>query len=105
MNKIIYAGEAICKVKLSGIIGTRIVQTQIEIPMVEWYEYNSDAHASQHFIEEDGDPDVVDEHSYELITVMQEVISEDYQDKHSIIEIKEVLESYLEPTKKVYEDD
>ncbi len=104
MNRIYYVGEAICKARLSGVIGTRIIQTQIKMPMVEWYEYNSDAHASQHFIEEDGDPEVIDEHNYELITVMQEVIPEDYQDTHSIIELKEVLESYLEPTNEIIED-
>lgn len=102
MNKIYYAGEAICKVRLKGFIGTKIVQTQIKILMEEWYEYNSDANASQHFIEEAGDPELIDSNEYELITVT------DYTDNtfkdHSIIEIKEVLESYLEPTNEVYEE-
>lgn len=102
MNKIYYAGEAICKARLSGVIGTKIVITPIKILMTEWYEYNSDAHASQHFVEEDGDPEPIDVGSYQLITV-----SEDYpivSSEHPILEIKEVLESYLEPTNEVYED-
>lgn len=104
MNKIYYAGEAICKARLAGIIGTKIIITNIKVPMVEWYEYNSDAHASQHFIEEDGEPDAVDNYSYELITVAPEIIPENFSSKHGILEIKEVLESYLEPTNEVYDE-
>lgn len=101
MNKIYYAGEAVCKARLSGVIGTKIVITPIKILMTEWYEYNSDAHASQHFIEEDGDPEPINEFDYELITVSPEAHDNNL---HPIVEIKEILESYLEPTKEVYEE-
>lgn len=103
MNKIYYAGEAICKVRLSGFIGTKIVQTQIKILMNEWYEYNSDAHASQHFIEEIGDPEPINPNEYILITV-NETCTDNANTSYSILEIKEVLESYLEPTNEVYDE-
>ena len=102
-EKILYKGNALCKVKVKGGAFPKIVKTEITQVMRIEYDYYAEFGHYNTIVEPISDYEIIDKTDYELVTVYNIQDIDNYSEQHPIVELIEVIEETLEETDIVIE--